>query len=1105
MAFLQSLVLGVISVALSYLLRRRDRDQRRAFDNPNLPLTEEGTPVPLVWGRVRIRNPNVLWYGDLDTEPVVRNDQVVGTAHFIGLQLGLCLSSPTDNAVLYRIWSEDTPVREPMSGLAAGDAGATFTVSQSTLYGGRGQGGGLSFTARFYGGTRDQQRNPYLQDNVEGSVVIRPFPTIPDPTPDPIPFPSNQVPGYQGLSHVILERANIGESPSLRPLSFEVQILPRGLGTTVFLVGDADANPAEVLYDILNSDWGRLSLANDPLGNAIIDVTSFRAAAQTLSDETHGISIQVSTVQSAREVVNSILEQIDGVLYEEPTDRTLRLRLIRNDYTIGSLPVYDEDDIIEMVSFSRGLWSDTVNEVRIRYESREDDYKERVAYAADQAHVNNLRGQSRAAEISYLGVKTAELANALAARELALLSQPITTMRIRATRRAAALRPGDVIVVAWPDFGITQIVMRVQSFNLGTLADGSVDLDLIQDQFAVDYTIYRSPQEGLHTNPTLDASPVTTSRVIEMPRFYGLLGVQASRFNSAESPRLLYLALAPSTIDLRFEPEVSADLGTTFASDGSELPFTATAAVNTAYPIDTDEYDTTTGIVLKTVSDPTLLVATTQANIESSGANLILIGDELLAFETVTDNMDGTYTLGNVWRGVLDTSPRAHAADAEVWLLFSVQINVLGQSIYVNDEQDLQVRLLSNTGTRALDPTLANVLTDIDIQDRPSRAYPPVQLTVEGTAHPTEVTVTTVNLAWARRDRLTETIVRPDAADEVPTQITQYVARHRLDGGPWTEELVNANGNTGSITFAGGGAADLELYAQLTDGVASRSLFPVTRSFTVNASGVGNSLFYDTYSTLTPAAAWGTRQMISTYAGSLLRLRDSGGVEEDVGFDVNGDLNSPTGTAPFTVRTIYDQTGNGNHLEQTTVAAQPVFNATGSSGGQPAIEFNGTSHFMDSASFVGTTGNALELSDPIMLWAGSLDADTGYVAGMYFADPPEYGFAQIGADIRLYRDQFFAPNATFTNNAETAFISQVGASGFEMWQDTATNAIVSSTASTGSVTYSGAVQYRMRIMRSSNVSYVSGSFYEMSVHSGTIAESVRAIAFATPLGSYWTT
>ena len=50
-----------------------------------------------------------------------------------------------------------------------------------------------------------------------------------------------------------------------------------------------------------------------------------------------------------------------------PTTGLFQIRLIRNDYTVSTLPLLDESNIKEMVSYQRIALSDTVNQLTIYY------------------------------------------------------------------------------------------------------------------------------------------------------------------------------------------------------------------------------------------------------------------------------------------------------------------------------------------------------------------------------------------------------------------------------------------------------------------------------------------------------------------------------------------------------------------------------------------------------------------------------------------------------------------------------------------------------------------------------------------------------------------
>lgn len=65
------LVLFTLAWAVSAALAPRPpRPQPAGLDDIDAPTAEEGSPIPVVFGTVRITAPNVVWYGDLDTSPI---------------------------------------------------------------------------------------------------------------------------------------------------------------------------------------------------------------------------------------------------------------------------------------------------------------------------------------------------------------------------------------------------------------------------------------------------------------------------------------------------------------------------------------------------------------------------------------------------------------------------------------------------------------------------------------------------------------------------------------------------------------------------------------------------------------------------------------------------------------------------------------------------------------------------------------------------------------------------------------------------------------------------------------------------------------------------
>jgi len=119
--------------------------------------------------------------------------------------------------------------------------------------------------------------------------------------------------------------------------------------------------------------------------------------------------------------------------------------------------------------------------------------------------------------------------------------------------------------------------------------------------------------------------------------------------------------------------------------------------------------------------------------------------------------------------------------------------------------------------------------------------------------------------------------------------------------------------------------------------------------------GPSQDLFLDTYTGA--AAAYSVRKLDKDYTGSCMRIRRaSDDAETDIGFDSNGDLDTAAiathcGASAGYVSVWYDQ-ANSNNATQSTASAQPqIYNGTAviTENGQPAIDFDGSSHYLQAA------------------------------------------------------------------------------------------------------------------------------------------------------------
>jgi hypothetical protein len=68
------LVVIIVAVLLSVALAPKPPEPKpAALSDIDAPTAEEGRPIPVVFGSVLIRGANVIWFGDLDADPIKKS------------------------------------------------------------------------------------------------------------------------------------------------------------------------------------------------------------------------------------------------------------------------------------------------------------------------------------------------------------------------------------------------------------------------------------------------------------------------------------------------------------------------------------------------------------------------------------------------------------------------------------------------------------------------------------------------------------------------------------------------------------------------------------------------------------------------------------------------------------------------------------------------------------------------------------------------------------------------------------------------------------------------------------------------------------------------
>jgi hypothetical protein len=163
-----------------------------------------------------------------------------------------------------------------------------------------------------------------------------------------------------------------------------------------------DMNPAHIIRECLtNRDWG--------LGYAAVEIgASFTAAADTLFAEGFGLSLLWQEDSSIESFIAGVLDHIDATLFIDRRTGLWELKLIRDDYVAGEVPLFDERNVVDWGRLSRRAPGDLVNSVTVRFTDAATDETGAVS-VTDTARVQAM-GEVIATTLDYPGIRSQSLA-----------------------------------------------------------------------------------------------------------------------------------------------------------------------------------------------------------------------------------------------------------------------------------------------------------------------------------------------------------------------------------------------------------------------------------------------------------------------------------------------------------------------------------------------------------------------------------------------------------------------------------------------------------------------------------------------------------------------
>jgi hypothetical protein len=804
------------TVLTMYLASKAKPLPASALGDFTAPTAEEGRVIPVVFGTTKLAGPNVVWYGDLRTTPLKSGGWMTfgfkstyGYRYFLGMDLMLC-HGPIDaletlgavsamagkcvgDGYVKTCWGTPGPdpvsvvliatdsmhfsvttqrpqdalpvnqgtltvgvfwggyggsmgiliVAGPTTPFAPGDQ-FSFTISTPSaifandkavayttngsgpgvdylylnspkLFGGDKQGGGIAGPVSFYYGTANQPSNAYLLGKLPGA---------------------NPVPSYAGYCHAVFEQVYIGTTNQINPFAFVVKRCPDPLAQGNGDLG-GDANPAWIIWDIMTNVIYGLGIPS-----ARFDSASFIAAAATLATEGLGLSLQIDNTGSADSFLSDVLRHISGVLYTDPASGLWTLKLVRADYDPTTIPALGDADLLAPPEFSRIGWDETLNEIKVKYCDRSLYFTPRVAQAQETANYA-VRGQLASDSQDFFGLSNMNIAQVIAARELKAHSYPFGRVKLKTTRKAWNLRIGGVFAFSNSNLGFAAVPFRISSINYGELTKGDIELTAVEDEFGISYSDFYTPpaSSGGWTNPAPTGPPPAPLAQLLMEAPYVL---QAT-------PQRFVLMMAARGDGLSTECDIQSSTSGPLALTNQGQDFTPYGKLRDPFPLKPEALGAV--VIIAGVDLDTLAAAP---------LDFFSIAGEILSYASVTANIDGSYSLNGVARGLFDTLPEAHAAGTAVWF-FGEGAALVQDAAYLADVTVTAKALPSNSFGETNPAQVPSVaLTTVSRAQLP---YPPGNVRANGVWYP-DSTLGDALVTWADRHRVNQgqNIVTQDGA-----------------------------------------------------------------------------------------------------------------------------------------------------------------------------------------------------------------------------------------------------------------------------------------------------------------------------------------------------
>lgn len=481
----------------------------------------------------------------------------------------------------------------------------------------------------------------YIQDKEK--VVECDYSTINDGTQ----ITYSTVPGgyankIAGVSHIFYKRWFLGENSSTVPvIKFVVE---RTLDTSLTYENlVSGSNPAAIIKDIL---------LRSGVIDGDIDDTGFQDAANFWNDKEYGLNIIFQKQQDVAQMVEYVLGFVDGVLFLDQNGK-FKLKAFKDIVVIAD--TLDQDDFLDF-SFSRFGYDELDNDFRATFVDEGQDFSERVINVQNPA-VIRLTGNVKQQSIDLTAFRDVDLASKRLTEMMKRLSYPLAEIEFKTSMVFSELEQGDVITINHSDYSITNMDFRI--------------IDISYEEIDKNELTFKAQQiiENIHDDNYEEAGGTQWSKEEYTPIDLTKVRVFEMSYNSLSQNKPSYLILMSREIGQETGAEVIYSSDTDYRTFSNIDTYAQAGILDEDYIFETNNVDDFVGILYTPYKEDYAPEFDSISRADLFGIQrIIIIDDEMMAFQTVTPEGVGSYRLTGIIRGVLGTTKALHTSGTQVFL-----------------------------------------------------------------------------------------------------------------------------------------------------------------------------------------------------------------------------------------------------------------------------------------------------------------------------------------------------------------------------------------------------------------------------------------------------